>query len=58
MLMQSANYMPEHYKKTDRLIPKHYDYLRDSKMQATLPECQIIGHSSKNFFAAEKHAAF
>jgi hypothetical protein len=58
MLMQSANYMPEHYKKTDRLISKHYDYLRDSKMQGPLPERQIIGYSSKNFFAGEKHAAF
>ena len=32
-MMQIANNMPESYKKSDRLITKHYDYLRDSVMQ-------------------------
>jgi len=54
MMKQIANYMPEPYKKMDRLIPKYYDYLRGSVMQAGSAERQIIGNSSKNFFSAGK----
>ena len=46
--------MPEPYKKMDRLIPKYYDYLRDSVMQVGSAERQIIGNSSKNFFSMGK----
>ena len=54
MMKQIANYMPEPYKKMDRLIPKYYDYLRGSVMQAGSAERQIIGNSIKNSFPVGK----
>jgi hypothetical protein len=54
MMKQCANYMPETDKKMDGLIPKYYDYLRDSVIHLGSGKRQIIGNSSKNFFSAGK----
>jgi hypothetical protein len=45
-MKQIANYMPEPYKKLDRLIPKYLNYLRGSVMEVASAERQIIGNSS------------
>jgi hypothetical protein len=51
---QSANYMPEDHKNMDWLISKHYDYLRESAVQVSETERQIIGNLRKNFISAGK----